>query len=168
MSVVARSELLARLATVVGEERASELVDDAARALGVAPGSADAVDPIVDRLAESRGAIGATVRLLRSRSRLLASSRAFEADARADPKTGPRPSVDHPNVAKLVGLLQPALGVERAKELVAATITRLGLERRSVDVRAGLAVLEALTEEPGLTGTVARFAKARAHLELVE
>jgi hypothetical protein len=168
MSAIARSELLSRLAGVVGEERAAEIVDDTARALGL-DGTAEAgVEPIVDRLAESRGAIGATVRLLRSRSRLATQSHARDVERPLDDGTGPRPSVDHANVGKLVDLLTPALGKERATELVATAIVRLSLDRRALGRRDGLAVLEALALQPGLTGTVARFAKARAHLELVD
>jgi hypothetical protein len=165
MTAASRDDLVARLAAVVGAERASELVESAARALDVQTWDASALDLVIDHLAAARGAIGATVRLHRSRLRMLAGRAAVE--AASPPPASPPPAARalDSNRQRLVGLLSPSLGVEKSEALIDAAAKRRGLRRSPLSRADALLILEELTQEGGLVGTVARFAKARAHLE---
>jgi len=67
----------------------------------------------------------------------------------------------------LVALFAGPLGEEKAREVVAAALDRLGTKAASFDREQSMTVLDALCGEPGLVGTVARFAKVRLILRPV-
>lgn len=161
MSAIRRGDIVEHLAAIVGREKAAELVDDAARASGAHAADPDEASRILDHLAAVRGAVGVSARLMRQRVRAAPGHRAPE-PVRGETK-GPG---DHPNFGRLVNMLAPAVGEEQAAELVAEAIQALGSDRRALGRASALAVLEQLASRGGLIGTVARFAKARAHFEL--
>lgn len=68
------------------------------------------------------------------------------------------------SIADLAKQLASTLGVEKATEEVTSAVRNLGLDGRALDRDATLRVLETLTKQPGLVGTVARFAKVRVIL----
>lgn len=155
---------------MVGEARARQLVAEAAAAIGVSPDDEDAIPQIVDRIAATRGGVGATVRLLRARARKsqtrMPAVRAPEPDAPSD--TGPRPIRVHPNLGRLVALLSDGLGLERAADLVGDRIVSLGLDGARIGRADALVILESLAKEEGVVAMAASFAKVRAHLELTD
>ena len=67
---------------------------------------------------------------------------------------------------QLVEMLSESLGDDKARQVIGDTVARLGFGGLEYDREQVLAILEAMTEEPGLVGVVARFAKARAILAL--
>lgn len=162
MSALDRSDLVEHLASIVGREKASDLVDDAARAVGGGAADPEQASRILDHLASIPGAVGVSARLLRQRAR--SSGARLTPDGARDPIASSMG--DHPNVGRLVHMLAPSVGDERASELVDEAIALLHHDRRALDRGAALAVLESLATRGGLIGTVARFAKARAHFEL--
>ncbi|MFO0682411.1 MAG: hypothetical protein U0234_10185 [Sandaracinus sp.] len=166
MTTIRRGDIVEHLASIVGREKAAELVDEAARASGAHAADPDEAERILDQLATVRGAVGVSARMMRQRVRGSGAHRAPET-LRTDPRA-PGPPADHPNVARLVNMLAPAVGAERAAELVSDALATLGRDRRGLDRAGALAVLENLASRGGLIGTVARFAKARAHFELTD
>jgi hypothetical protein len=168
MTGIARSKLIGQLAGMVGPTRAEELLRDAAAASGHDAAAGEVAPAIVDRLAETSGAIGATVRLLRSRARQSQSSMPAVPGKPALTDPPPASGPVHRNVGKLVELLAAGLGSEPAAALVASRMAAMGLDRESLDRDRAIAFLEALRREGGVIGLAATFAKARAHLELVD
>jgi hypothetical protein len=71
-----------------------------------------------------------------------------------------------PNAEKVVAMLSPAVGDERARDLLLETLQRRQVDPATLTAEQGLAALEELSRTPGPVGTAARFAKARAHFEL--
>jgi hypothetical protein len=68
--------------------------------------------------------------------------------------------------SQLVGLLAPTLGLEKSEEVVTAAVRRLRLGvSDELTVAQALAILDDLTQTPGIVGVVARFVKARGELE---
>jgi hypothetical protein len=145
-AALTRRRIVAQLSAAVGDERAEELVAEQAAALRVrgAEWSDRDAAAVVERLAALPGVVGLTARRLQR-----------------------RPSAKERDVlAKLVALLGEALGEAKARDLVDGVIARRGLDRTALDRADALVVLEELASMTGLVGTVARFAKARALLEL--
>jgi hypothetical protein len=64
----------------------------------------------------------------------------------------------------LIDKLASSVGIDKANEVVDHTATRLGLGAGELDRDGVLKLLEALAQEPGLVGTVARFMKVRVIL----
>jgi hypothetical protein len=64
----------------------------------------------------------------------------------------------------LIEMLARSLGAEAAQAHVVRAADRLGLGQEIGPAEA-LRVFEELTNEPGLVGVAARFAKARLHLQ---
>lgn len=166
MTTIRRGDIVEHLASIVGREKAAELVDEAGRTSGAHAADPDEAERILDQLATVRGAVGVSARMMRQRVRGSGAHRVPE-PLRADAR-GPSTAAEHPNVGRLVGMLAPAVGAERAAELVGEALTSLGKDRRVLDRAGALAVLESLATRGGLIGTVARFAKARAHFELTD
>jgi hypothetical protein len=67
-------------------------------------------------------------------------------------------------MAELVGMLGQSLGDEKAKTVLANHARRQGVGRGPYRVEDALSILESITDEPGIVGTTARFAKSRLHL----
>lgn len=77
----------------------------------------------------------------------------------------PRESGTQLSASKLADLLAPALGVERARELVTEHVQRLHYDVASLSREQALEVLELLAMNEGIVAVVARFAKARLLLK---
>lgn len=152
-----REDVLVRLVALVGHERAEGLLRESLRAVG-AEGDWDDVTShyVVERLASVPGAVGSAMRQLRAHettgTRRVAGRQ----------ETG-RPS---PTLLKLVTMLGASLGEEKARSLVDDVIDRRQLPRDTFARDDAFVVLEELARQPGVVGTVARFAKARVHLEV--
>jgi hypothetical protein len=152
--MIRRESLIARLAAVVGDEHAEEIFDRTALELGAAGRDLDdaQLSGVLERLCERSDVVGMTARLLRSRV--------------PTPPAIPRPLAATPETSHaetLIGMLTASLGREKAESLVDDAIKRRRLARSALTGREAHAILEDLAESKGLVGTVARFAKARAH-----
>ena len=166
-------ELVALLAPTLGQEKSHEVVEDIARVLGIV---GDPIEPAVavrllDAMGKETGMVGVAARfaLQRFESRPGASEKADDPDD-APASSGPRRVgvVRHLSVPKrtveryrLVALLAPTLGQEKAEEVVLGSLRVLGLPEDRLDQRQALSILEQLAAVPGLVGVTARFAKAR-------
>jgi hypothetical protein len=176
---VTREEVVARLAGLVGAERATELVDEAIRSAGGLRGTWDdrTLGRVLEKLAATPGAVGAAARSLKRTSAGHARVDALDAITGEEPtgrfdesvvrkpeeQTGRVPSAP---MRKLVTLLATALGQERSEALVDEALRKRGIRRDRVTRADALSVLDDLAKEEGAIGTVARFAKARALLEI--
>lgn len=68
------------------------------------------------------------------------------------------------NRDELIAKLASSVGIDKAKEVVNGTASKLGLGAGDFDRENALKLLEALAQMPGLIGTVARFLKVRVIL----
>lgn len=144
-----RDEVIRALAQVVGVERANEVVAGAMAKAGARAWDEPTAGKVLDELAAMGGPVAIAARRLRmSAGRSSAQPEGGAADV----------------TRALVELLTPSLGAEKASAVVSDEKARRGLTTLSTE--AALAVLEALAQQGGPIGTVARFAKARAHLAL--
>lgn len=64
-------------------------------------------------------------------------------------------------IAALCSLLASALGEARAEKEVRSKILKLRINAKNMTPTQAVAVLQAIGEEPGLVGIVARFAASR-------
>lgn len=152
-----REEVVDRLAALVGNERAEEVLREAMRAIGATDEWDDVTSHyVVERLAATPGSIGSAMRNLRTHE---------TTGLRRAPQ---RSSSGRPSVAllKLVTMLGASLGDEKARALVDDVVQRRHLSRETFTRDDAFIVLEELARQPGVVGTVARFAKARVHLEV--
>jgi hypothetical protein len=157
-----------RLAEVVGKEKAEDLVLTAARELGIRIASADesAIEQILAKLAQHPGVIGTASRVALRRAQMDAALAQLDAPTPEVAAQAPVVSSPRTPYETLVALLSPALGEEKATSLLEAAARNRGVSAAHMRRHDCLAVLEDLTAQEGLVGTVARFAKARAHLEI--
>lgn len=175
-----RQDVVTRLAAVVGEERAAELVTESLAALGVTGWSDAIADRVIDKLAATPGLVGAAARRLRAPTSARATAPSLERPVFATSATSPhRDPAPHaptppegltsgsPTFVKLTAMLGASLGEAKARALVEEAARRRGITRESLGHEDAFLILEDLAREPGLVGTVARFAKARAHFELM-
>lgn len=146
-----RDSVIRALAQVVGVERANEVVAGAMAKAGARAWDEPTAGKVLDELAAMGGPVAIAARRLRMAGGRLTSSQ-LERGAERDVTRA------------LVELLTPSLGAEKASAVVSDEKARRGLTTLSTE--AALAVLEALAQQGGPIGTVARFAKARAHLAL--
>lgn len=65
---------------------------------------------------------------------------------------------------QIAALLARTIGDEKALNLVTAAVGVLGFHHEELARAEALAVLEEISNEPGLVGISARFAKSRVHL----
>ena len=155
-----REDVVGRLTTVVGPQRADELLRETMRALGASREWDEATsERVVERLAATSGSVGSAMRLLRAHE-TMGPTRVSLWTSNAS--TG-RPSVA---LLKLITMLGASLGDEKARTLVEAVVQRRQLSRETFGRDDAFIVLEEIAREPGVVGTVARFAKARVHLEV--
>jgi hypothetical protein len=63
--------------------------------------------------------------------------------------------------SSIVELLAAALGREQSEDLVSKAAARLGLTSSKLQLEEALSIVDALSEEPGIVGVSARFARAR-------
>ena len=152
-----REDVLGRLVALVGHERGEEILRDAIRAVGASDEWDDVTSHyVVERLVATPGSIGSAMRNLRTHE---------TTGLRRAPQ---RNSSGRPSLAllKLVTMLGASLGDEKARALVDDVVQRMHLSRETFTRDDAFLVLEELARQPGVVGTVARFAKARVHLEV--
>lgn len=148
----------------MGEERAREVVREAIAA--TAPGSGwsdETAERVVSHLSAVPGVVGASARLLRARSAPSSPSLARATAPRAE-SAGALGGSDA--LVRLVSMLGASLGDAKARSLVDEAVARRRIARERFSKDDAITVLEDLAGQPGLVGTVARFAKARVHLEI--
>ncbi len=68
------------------------------------------------------------------------------------------------SAADIADLLAKTIGDEKALMLVEQATAALGFSKETIGRAEALAVLERISEEPGIVGISARFAKSRVHL----
>jgi hypothetical protein len=167
--------VVALLAPTLGQEKSEEVVSEAARALGIAD---DTLDP--DRVRALLGALGRTPGLVGVAARFARTRyerRASEPPAQPAEATDPVPaSTRDPSSARPAGspktisrrrvvmLLAPTLGEEKADEVVVAALRRRGLPENALSRQDALVLLDELAALPGVIGVTARFVKARVIL----
>ena len=145
-------DLVAMMASSVGEEKAREAVTAAVRTLGTAQ-----IETVLDALALEPGVIGVAARFVRARAEGPGagppSPRA--AQGSQQPRTS---TIDADQIA---GLFAPSLGEEKSREIVREALRQNGAPLVGIDQARALEVLEGLASERGIVGVTARFAKAR-------
>ncbi len=67
-------------------------------------------------------------------------------------------------MSELVNMLGQSVGDEKARHVLENHARRKGVGLGPFRVEDALTILESVTEEPGIVGTSARFAKSRLHL----
>jgi hypothetical protein len=172
---IPKDEVVALLASALGQEKSEEVVAQAARSLALpaTAWSGGEVRAIVTKLADAEGLIGVVARFALSRGdvdRLVGPPpHAAEPPApssrrpRLHPPPSQRTSEEAPRtgVVDLLPLLAPALGAEKARDAVHAAAARLGLDPGHLTRPQAVTVLEELARSEGIVGVVARFATAR-------
>ena len=168
------ADIVDRLAEMVGTEKAEDVVATAARELGIRPAhaDADASERLLAKLGQHPGVIGTAARVMLRRVQMDSALAKIDAPpsevaAAAPPAAAPPAAAPRRTPYEtLLGLLSPALGEEKAASLLEGAARRRGLSPANMRRNDCLALLEDLSAQEGLVGTVARFAKARAHFEL--
>jgi hypothetical protein len=152
-----KNTLASALAPAVGEERASELISEAMRELGVHATEVTAYEAraLFDHISRHEGVVGVSARIARAR---LANLR--ESDQPDKPKNGRMSAVE------VCELLAPSVGQERARELVEGSCRKLGFSLEGLGREEVSSILDDLAATGGVVSVVARFAKARALLKL--
>ena len=147
-----RESITRILAPAVGEERASELVDERARrVLGTSGVLTDKdAQTLLHAFAGEQGPVGAAARLALRRAKM------NDATPRADAVT----------LASISAMLEPALGAEKAHAVVVETAARIGVIGDACTRAQASRVFEELAAMDGLVGVSARFAKARFLLRI--
>ena len=177
------------LAPTLGVEKSTELVTSTAARLGYTgidtfTGSQSLA--ILRTLGKVDGLVGVVARFAVSRSSSMSlpavqiptpppSSSSLSppeaASASAAPRAPARTSPTWPNVTTLPAyeleeILEGNLGADRARALIAQTATRLGLGPGPYIREDALALIDAMADDGGIIGVVARFARARVLLKL--
>jgi hypothetical protein len=136
------------LAPAVGEERASELVDERARAvLGTSRVITDKdADALLRSFATDQSLVGTAARLALRRQQAREPA----------PASG-----DVVTLASIASMLEAALGADKAHSIVAETAARLGVAGETCSRAQANRIFEELAAMDGLVGVTARFAKAR-------
>jgi hypothetical protein len=149
--IAAREDVIRALAQVVGVERATEVVASTMAKLGARAWDEPTASKVIDELVAAGGTVALAARRLRMAGGRMTATQPTQARV-ADVTRA------------LVELLTPSLGVDKATSVVSEEKARRGLATLSPE--SALSLLEALAQQGGAVGTVARFAKARAHLAL--
>jgi hypothetical protein len=146
--VTPRESITRILAPAVGEERASELVDERARAvLGTSRVITDKdADALLRSFATDQSLVGTAARL------------ALRRQQARDPSPA---SGDAVTLASIASMLESALGTDKARSVVAETAARLGVFGETCTRAQAARVFEELAAMEGLVGVSARFAKVR-------
>jgi hypothetical protein len=157
---IALAEVSAWLARVVGDEKATGAVRATALALGFGETnfSEEQADQILRALAESSDVLGLAAKRAMARRRADANPPSVPAASGARAKPAEADEEVHAN--RIIELLTPALGLEKARELVLSELKRARLEE-TMARRQAEGVFDALAMLPGIVGITARFAKAR-------
>jgi hypothetical protein len=155
-------EVSATIAPVVGDDKASSAVRSAALRLGFTDKefSEGQVHEILKRLSESPDLLGLAAKRALAR-RIAAQEDEEEAPpASSGSRTAPPEAGDSVHALALIELLTPALGTDKANEVVMGEMRRARLGEMMTR-RQAMGVLDALAVLPGIVGITARFAKAR-------
>jgi hypothetical protein len=155
--MIRKESLIARLAAVVGNEHAEEILDRTAQEVGATGPHLDEAQlaRVLETLCGRSDVVGMTARLLKNR--------VPTPQPRFRPAAAPATTA---HAETLIGMLTASLGRDKAESLVADAIKRRGFTQSALTSQEAHAILEDLAKSKGLVGTVARFAKARAHFEL--
>lgn len=177
---ISRDDVARLLAAALGQEKSVEVVSATARALGISHADLTAAEVRVlfDRLVTLEGLVGVVARYavsrgdvdgLIARTPTLASPKPI---GRPQFRVGAAPAAPSPGrpvpprTVDVMGLIAPALGVEKAREAIAHAAARRGVDvATGLSHGAALAVLDEMANVEGIVGVVARFAKARFLLE---
>jgi len=168
---MAFARLVSLIAPALGKEKGEELISAAARSFGY---STDTLDieralQILGSLESNPGIVGVAARFAKSRllSRTNQSSSSIQLpaiDAPAERAEPVQKGVARLPAREIVKLLAATLGTEKARETLAAALAHFQLADGPLDQTQTLALLDHIAKEPGIVGTVARFAKARVIL----
>ena len=165
---ISKDELTKLLAAALGQEKSEEVVVSTARSLGLSPPnfSAAEVRALFAALSKVEGLIGVVARFAVSRGDVdtLVERALTESSCSAAPHEPSSAGIGITAV-DLLPLLAPALGTEKARDVVTATAQRMRFDPQNLTREQALAVLDVLAESEGIVGVVARFAKARFLLE---
>ncbi len=178
-------DVAALLASTLGWEKSEELVETIATAAGFDPNDLTPDDAVVilDMLSRQQGLVGVTARFARSRADTLRRAR-VRPPPPAPPQIGLAPDPTpvsgiqrtpsaHESapwshiapkrlpIAELVSLLAPTIGQEKASESIAFAVRLKGINEDKLTQEQALAVFEILSQNEGIVGVTARFAKAR-------
>lgn len=147
--VYSAEQLVAMLASAVGQEKSRDIVDGVCRQLSLGGQfSKEQARSALELIARQGGVVGAAARL--SLARLGAPT---SVAARPASRGGERVDV----IAALAG----ALGQDKSSELVATACKRFSFDPGRLSRDQALDVLDAIGGLAGLAGVTARFAKAR-------
>jgi hypothetical protein len=170
-----RDGLADLLAPALGREQSADLVAATAARLGLTSVRLDdkAAISIFDELSEGSGLVAVSARFARAR---MGHRRIAVGISSLPPQRAPQPKASLPasapekqprrrtwQLSEIVFLLANALGKERSEEVVKHESERLNL-REPLQNEDVLRLLHALSESPGMIGTVAQFAKSRLML----
>jgi hypothetical protein len=171
-----RDSLADLLAPALGREQSADLVAATAARLGLTSARLDdkAALSIIDQLGEGSGLVALSARFARAR---MGHHRTALKIPSLPPQRAPQPKTSLPasgpadnppkrrtwQFSEVVFLLANALGKERSAEVVKQEAERLNL-REPLQTGDVLRLLGALSQSPGMIGTVAQFAKSRLML----
>jgi len=155
----------AKIAPMLGWERAMEVVNDAVRRLGLKDGTLSNADlkAILEDLTHEVGLVGVTARYALSR---LGSPSGSRADLQAITPPSSRPSPDTSAAALLVATvgvhevvaqLAALMGDDKGEAVVQAAIKRLGLPKDRFDREETTRLFDDLGRQEGHVGSTARF-----------
>jgi hypothetical protein len=160
-----RDEIIRALAGIVGDEAATRMVDRVRDELPEDVTTEQERAQILVKLSGHEGAVGVAVRLLLRKKRGSTTLQGIPATV-PPPETPQRAeSVPH-NRERLITLMASSIGREKAAAVITSAMKDLRIPGDRFTREDALATLDAIATEPGLIGIVARFAKARALLEL--
>lgn len=159
----------AKIAPMLGWDRAVEVVSDAMRRLGLKDGALSSEDTkaILEDLTHEQGLIGVTARYALSRARSPSGSRS-DLQAMTPPSSRPSPEsgaaallVATVGVHEMIAQLAALMGEDKGEAVVLAALKRLGLPRDRLDREETTRLLDDLCRQEGHVGTTARFVRAR-------
>jgi hypothetical protein len=161
------------LEPTLGWEKSSEVVQEAARELGIA-GSTLTLAQIL-RIFESLGMrsdlVGVAARFARTRLEGNAIPGSTDERSKSVRPSAPPPAPELGRwiaLGEIVDLFSPALGVDKSTSLVTTAASELGLVINQLDMHSALAIIDRLTKSEGLVGVVAKFAKAQLILKVTD
>lgn len=151
--------IAALLAPALGQEKGEELVRNAARTLGLDRErfSPDEVRAVFECIARASGLVGLVARFALERGEL--EELIAQKIARPASVAPPSPAID------VLSLLAPAIGYEKARDVVDAAAKELGVSAEACDRETAILLLEIIGRSDGIVGVVARFARTRVLLE---
>ena len=160
------------LAPSVGEEQSAEVVESGMRQLGLRDGALSPADAAL--VLDSVSTHGGIVAIAARRAKLRLEVAGGETNAGVAPSTsaakkgGAQSRKRDITVATLVQMLAPALGVEKADDLVRRALDDMGWRSDVLSEDVVERLMERLADEGGLVEVTARFVAARLMLRFTE